>query len=55
MKVTLAQHGGQAAVINLHLRPWVVDTATLKPADAAELMRLMPLRVHDADYPKLRH
>jgi hypothetical protein len=41
MKVTLAQHGGQAAGINLRLPPRVVDTATLRADEAAELARLV--------------
>ena len=41
MKVTLAQHGGQAAAINLRLPPRVVDTATLEADKAAELRRLV--------------
>jgi hypothetical protein len=41
MKVTLAQHGGLAAPINLRLPLHVVDTATLKSDDAVELARLI--------------
>jgi hypothetical protein len=41
MRVTLAQHGGQAAAINLRRPPRVVDTATLTADDAAELARLV--------------
>lgn len=40
MKVTLVQHGGQAAAINLRLPPRVIDSATLPIAEAAELERL---------------
>ena len=41
MKITLAQHGGQAAAINLRLPPRVVDTAALRADEAAELARLV--------------
>ncbi len=41
MKVTLATHGGQAAAINMQLRPRVVDTETLPRPAAAELSRLV--------------
>jgi emfourin len=41
MKVTLAQHGGQAAAINLRLPPRVVDTTTLRADEAGELARLV--------------
>jgi hypothetical protein len=41
MKVTMAQRGGQAAAINLRLPPCVVDTATLRADEAAELARLV--------------
>ncbi|MCC2664425.1 MAG: hypothetical protein K0S35_2347 [Geminicoccaceae bacterium] len=41
MKVTLTQHGGQAAAINLRLPPRVVDSATLRADQAAELARLV--------------
>ena len=40
MKVTLAQHGGQAAGINLRRPPRTVDAATLDEARAAELKKL---------------
>jgi hypothetical protein len=40
MKVTLAQHGGQAAGINLRRPPQTVDAATLDEARAAELKKL---------------
>lgn len=41
MKVTLAQHGGQAAAINLRRPPRVVDTATMRADEAAELASLV--------------
>jgi hypothetical protein len=41
MKLTMAQHGGQAAGINLRLPPRVVDTATLRADEAEELARLV--------------
>lgn len=41
MKVTLEKRGGQAAAINLRLPPRSLDAATLPPADAAQLARLI--------------
>jgi hypothetical protein len=41
MKVSLAQHGGQAAGINLNRPPKVIDSAALNEPDAAELKRLV--------------
>jgi emfourin len=40
MKVTLVQHGGLAAGINLQRPPQVVDAAALDGAEAAELRAL---------------
>ncbi|MBR1150535.1 protealysin inhibitor emfourin [Bradyrhizobium sp. JYMT SZCCT0428] len=40
MKVTLAQHGGQAAGINLRRPPKIVDSAALDESQASELERL---------------
>jgi hypothetical protein len=40
MKVTLAQHGGQAAGINLRRPPKIVDAAALDKSTASELKRL---------------
>ena len=40
MKISLAQHGGQGAGINLQRPPLVVDTAALDPAKAKELGEL---------------
>ncbi|MFJ5774265.1 protealysin inhibitor emfourin [Streptomyces sp. NPDC093094] len=41
MKVTLAEHGGQAAAVNLGLPPRVLDSDDLPEAAAAELARLV--------------
>jgi hypothetical protein len=41
MKITLAQHGGQAAGIYLQRPPLVIDTALLDEAKAAELKDLV--------------
>jgi hypothetical protein len=41
MKVTFAQHGGQAAGIHLQRPPLVIDTATLDDTAAAELRGLV--------------
>jgi hypothetical protein len=41
MKVTLAQHGGQAAGIHLQRAPLQVDSAALDDAKAAELKSLV--------------
>ena len=41
MKVILAQHGGQAAGINLNRPPKVIDSAALDEPKAAELKRLV--------------
>ena len=41
MKVILAQHGGQAAGINLNRPPKVVDSAALDEPKAAELKGLV--------------
>ena len=41
MKVTLAQHGGQAASIYLRRAPLVVDAAALDTTKAAELRGLV--------------
>lgn len=41
MKVTLAQHGGQAAGINLRRAPLTVDTAALDASTASELKGLV--------------
>ena len=40
MKIKLAQHGGQAAGINLQRPPKVVDSAALDKSAASELKRL---------------
>jgi hypothetical protein len=40
MKVTLSQHGGQAAGINLRRRPHAIDSTDLDDAGASELERL---------------
>ena len=40
MKVTLAQHGGQAAGINLRRAPRIVDAAVLDEVTAAALRKL---------------
>jgi hypothetical protein len=37
MKVTLAQHGGQAAGIRLNTPPLTIDSAALDKSEAAEL------------------
>lgn len=41
MKVSLAQHGGQAAAIHLRRPPQVVDATALDGTNAAELKRLV--------------
>ena len=41
MKVSLAQHGGQAAGINLNRPPKVIDSAALDEPETAELERLV--------------
>ena len=41
MKVILAQHGGQAAGINLNRPPKVIDSAALDEPKAAELKELV--------------
>jgi hypothetical protein len=41
MRVTLAQHGGQAVAINLRLPPRVVDATTLRAGEVGELARLV--------------
>jgi emfourin len=41
MKVILAQHGGQAAGINLNRPPKVIDSAALDEPKAAELKGLV--------------
>jgi hypothetical protein len=41
MKITLAQHGGQAAGIYLQRPPLVIDTAVLQEAEAEELKDLV--------------
>jgi len=41
MKITLAQHGGQAAGILLKRPPLVLDMATLEASKAAELKGLV--------------
>jgi hypothetical protein len=41
MKVTFAQHGGQAAGIHLQRPPLVIDTAALDQARATELKGLV--------------
>jgi hypothetical protein len=41
MKVTFAQHGGQAAGIHLQRPPLIIDTAALDKAAAAELQGLV--------------
>lgn len=40
MKVTLSQHGGQAAGINLRRPPRIVDAAALEESGASDLKRL---------------
>ncbi len=40
MKVTLSQHGGQAAGIHLRRPPQIVDAAALDESRASELKRL---------------
>ena len=40
MKVTLSQHGGQAAGISLHRPPQIVDSAALDGSKASEFKRL---------------
>jgi hypothetical protein len=45
MKITFAQHGGQAAGINLQRPPLVIDTAVLDEAEAAELKDLVAAAV----------
>jgi hypothetical protein len=45
MKITLAQHGGQAAAINLSRPPQVIDSAALDESDAAELKGLVTAAV----------
>jgi hypothetical protein len=41
MKITLAQHGGQAAGINLNRPAQVIDSAALEEPKAAELQDLV--------------
>ena len=41
MKVTLSQHGGQAAGIQMRRPPQIVDAATLDESGTAELRRLV--------------
>ena len=41
MKISLSQHGGLAAGINLRLPPKTVDTATLGAHEARDLERLV--------------
>jgi hypothetical protein len=41
MKVTLAQHGGQAAAINLSRPSHLIDSADLEESEAAELKGLV--------------
>jgi hypothetical protein len=41
MKISLAQHGGQAAGINLNRPPKVIDSAALDEPKAAELKGLV--------------
>jgi hypothetical protein len=41
MKISLAQHGGQAAGINLQRPPLVIDSAVLDETAAAELRGLV--------------
>ena len=41
MKISLAQHGGQAAAINLNRPPKVIDSAALDEPKAAELKGLV--------------
>jgi len=45
MKVTLTQHGGQAAGIRLQSAPAVIDAAALDDNGAAELKRLVAAAV----------
>ncbi|MFJ3310942.1 protealysin inhibitor emfourin [Streptomyces sp. NPDC086549] len=45
MKVTLATHGGLAAVTNLRLPPKVLDTDALPANAAAELVQLVAAAV----------
>jgi hypothetical protein len=53
MKVTLAQHGGQAAVVFSQRPPAVVDATALDPSKAAELKGLVDAaaRTPSADAP----
>ena len=48
MKVTLAQHGGQAAGINLRRPPKIVDAAALDESGASELGKLVASAVSAA-------
>jgi hypothetical protein len=41
MKISLAQHGGQAAALRLNSPPQTVDSAALDSSKAAELKRLV--------------
>jgi hypothetical protein len=45
MKITFAQHGGQAAGIYLQRPPLVIDTVVLDDAQAAELKDLVAAAV----------
>jgi hypothetical protein len=45
MKITFAQHGGQAAGIYLQRPPLVIDTAVLDETEAAELNDLVAAAV----------
>jgi hypothetical protein len=45
MKITFAQHGGQAAGINLQRPPLVIDTAVLDETETAELKDLVAAAV----------
>jgi emfourin len=41
MKISLAQHGGQAAALRLNSPPQTIDSAALDPSQAAELKGLV--------------
>jgi len=51
MKISLATHGGQAAVVNLGRPPRVLDVDTLAPAQRAEIARLVAAAAAEAENP----
>jgi hypothetical protein len=51
MKISLATHGGQAAVVNLRSPPRVLDVDTLGPAQRTEIERLIAAAAAEAKKP----